>query len=325
MKNIKEHIKQNQFKPVYLLYGTEGYLKKLYKDKLIMAMIGGTDDEMNYSYFEGKGIDISSVIGIAQTLPFFKEKRVIFIQNSGFFKSSNDFADYIKDLPDTTHIIFVEQEVDKRNRLYKTVKEIGTISEMNGMDEQNMKLWAASILKRDGKRVTSDTLTYLFNKIGVDMENVLTELEKLSCYAMERDLITVDDIDEVCTTHITSKIFAMIDAIGMKQSQKALDLYADLLALKESPMTILYLITRQFNILLSVKELSSMNYDKNTIASKASIPPFAVQKSIGQAKNFTRAMLKEALEFSVDLEESVKTGRLTDKLAVELLIVKYSR
>lgn len=323
MKNIKEHIKTHQFKPVYLLYGSEAYLKKLYRDKLVTAILGEMD-EMNYNYYDGKGIDVANIIGIAETLPFFREKRVIVIENSGFFKVSSELADYIKEMPDSTHIIFVEDEVDKRNRLFKAVKDIGTVSEMNGMDEQNMKLWAASILQKDQKKVTSETLSYLFNKIGMDMENVQTELEKLVCYAYDRDIITVDDIEEVCTTQITSKIFAMIDAIGMKQSKKAFDLYADLLALREKPMTILYLITRQFNILLQVKELSAMNYDKNTIASKAGIPPFAVQKSVAQAKNFSKATLKEALEFSAEVEEQVKTGRLSEKLGVELLIVRYS-
>lgn len=324
MKNIKEHIKLHQFKPVYLIYGIEGYLKKLYRDKLVAAILNKSEDTMNYNHFDGKGIDVSEIIGIAETLPFFAEKRVIVIENSGLFKSSNDLADYLKTMPDTTHIIFVEEEVDKRNRLYKAVKDIGNISEMNGMDEQNMKLWVASILKRDKKQITSDTVSYLFNKVGMDMQNVETELEKLVCYAYDRDVITVNDIEEVCTTQIQSKIFAMIDAIGMKQSKKAFELYGDLLALREKPMTILYLVTRQFNILLQVKELSSMNFDKNTIASKAGIPPFAVQKSVNQAKNFSKKTLMEALEFSVQIEEQVKTGRMSDKLGVELLIVKYS-
>jgi len=324
MKIIKEHIKNHQFKPVYLIYGMESYLKKLYRDKLVEAVLNGAD-QMNYSHYDGKGIDVLDVIGVAETLPFFAEKRAIVIENSGLFKSQNELADYLKRMPDTTHIIFVEEEVDKRNRLYKAVKDIGYISEMNGMDEQNMKLWAASILQKDHKKITGDTLAYLFNKIGMDMQNVQTELEKLICYAYDREVITIEDVEEVCTTQIQSKIFAMIDAIGMKQSRKAFDLYADLLALREKPMTILYLITRQFNILLQVKELSAMNFDKNTIASKAGIPPFAVQKSVAQSKNFTQKTLKEALEFSAQVEEEVKTGRLAEKLGVELLIVKYSQ
>jgi len=323
MKNIKEHIKLNSFKPVYLLYGTESYLKKLYKDKLKVAILNGSD-EMNYSYFEGKGIEIPKLIEIANTLPFFSDKRLIIIENSGLFKSSNDLADYIKQIPDTTHIIFVENEVDKRNRLFKAVKDVGNISEMNSMDEANLKLWVASLLNKDKKKVTADTILYLLSKTGTDMENIQNEVEKLICYAWDRDVITREDIDEVSTTQITNKIFLMIDAIGNKNQDKALELYYDLLALREKPMSILYLITRQFNILLQVKELASLGYNNTVISQKTGLMPFTISKYISQGKNFSTVILQEALDSCTEIEEMIKTGRLIDKIGVELLIVKYS-
>ena len=122
MKTIKEHIKTNQYKPAYLLYGAEDYLKKSYQAKLKDGILG-SGDEMNYSYFEGKGIEVERIVESAQTLPFFADHRLIMIKNSGLFKSQNDLADFIKEFPDTTVLVFVEQEVDKRNRLFKVVKE----------------------------------------------------------------------------------------------------------------------------------------------------------------------------------------------------------
>ena len=115
MNTIKEHLKQQAFKPVYLLYGSEDYLKRLYRDKLKTGILNDGSD-MNYSYFEGKGIDTVKIMDIADTLPFLAERRLIIIENSGFFKSQNSLANEIGTLPDTTHIIFVEQEVDKRER-----------------------------------------------------------------------------------------------------------------------------------------------------------------------------------------------------------------
>lgn len=323
MKNIKEHIKLNQFKPVYLLYGTESYLKKLYKDKLKAAILGD-GDEMNFSYFEGKGIDVSKVISAANTLPFFSDKRLIIIENSGLFKSQSDLADYIKSIPDTTHIIFTESEIDKRNRLFKAVKDVGTVSEMNGMDEANLKLWVASLLDKDKKKITGDTILYLLNKTGTDMENIQNEVEKLSCYAMDREVITAEDIDAVCTTLISGKIFLMIDAIGNRKQNQALELYYDLLALKEKPMSILFLIARQFNILIQVKNLANLGYNNTIISQKAGLMPFTINKYISQGKNFTIRTLKEALLSCAEIEEHIKTGRLMDKIGVELLIVKYS-
>lgn len=323
MKNIKEHIKLNQYKPVYLLYGTEDYLKKLYRDKLKTAILGD-GDQMNYTYFEGKGIDTAEVKAVANTMPFFSDRRLILIENSGFFKNQSDLADYMESIPETTHIVFVESEVDKRNRLYKAVKNVGNISEMNAMDEKNLKLWVATLLDKDNKKIAEDTILYLLNKIGSDMENIQNEVEKLICYAYDREIITKEDIDEVCTAQITGKIFLMVDAIGNRQQQKALDLYYDLLALKEKPMSILFLITRQFNILVQVKNLLSLGYNNTVISQKTGLMPFTISKYVSQSKNFTTDVLISALKGSADIEEMIKTGRLIDKIGVELLIVKYS-
>lgn len=323
MQVIKEHIKSNSYKPVYLLYGEEAYLKNLYKKKLKDGIMGDSD-EMNYTHFEGKGIDIAKVIEIADTMPFFADKRLILIENSGLFKAQSDLPDYIKGIPDTAYIVFVESEVDKRNRLYKVVKEIGTISEMNGMDEKNLKLWITSILNKDNKKITGNTLMYFLSKTGTDMENINNELEKLICYALDREIVTEEDIDAVCVTQITSKIFLMIDAIAGKKQSRALELYYDLLSLREKPMSILFLITRHFNLLFQIKDLERLGYQSSIMSQKTGLPPFAVSKYITQAKNFKAEVLKEALETCADMEEQVKTGRLIDVMGVELLIVKYS-
>lgn len=323
MKIIKDHIKNNTYKPVYLLYGSEAYLKKLYRDKLKAGILDGGDD-MNYSHFEGKGIDVNEVIRMAETLPFFADKRLIVIEESGWFKAQSDMADYLKTMPESCVIVFVESEVDKRNRLYKAVKDIGYASEMNGMDEANLKVFAASVLKAGGKKVTADTVEYFLSKAGTDMNGIQNELEKLICYAYEREVITKEDIDAVCTEQITGKIFQMTDAVAQKNQKRALTLYHDLIALREKPMTILYLLIRQFNLLLQAKDLGARLLPNAELAKKLGVPPFAVSKYLSQAGNFSDQMLKEAVEFGTDVEEKVKTGRLTDQIGVEMLLIKYS-
>jgi DNA polymerase III subunit delta len=149
-------------------------------------------------------------------------------------------------------------------------------------------------------------------------------VEKLCCYAIDRDIITIEDVEAVCVSQISGKIFLMIDAIGNRKQNQALELYYDLLALKEKPMSILFLITRQFNILIQVKDLVKLGYNNTVISQKTGLMPFTINKYISQGKNFTMAALREALQSSAEIEEYIKTGRLIDKIGVELLIVKYS-
>jgi len=326
MKTIDEDIKSGQFKTAYLLYGDEAYLKKQYKDKLIKALMA-EGDNMNFSAYEGKGIDPEEIIGLAETLPFFAERRVILMENSGFLKNScEDLANYMSESPSSsTCFIFVEEEVDKRNRLYKTIGKIGRAIEFGTQKEDLLVRWIVGRLKKENKNITRDVLQYFMEKTGTDMGNIDRELEKLICYTMGRDIITAEDVEAITTEQVTNKIFDMVNAIADHEQKKALDLYYDLLTLKEPPMRIMYLITRQFQILLNLKDMSSRGFDQGTIASKVGIPPFAVRRNQAQAKGFALEQLKTAIRDGVDLEEAVKTGRLNDQMAVELFIVKYSK
>ncbi|MCC8101932.1 MAG: DNA polymerase III subunit delta, partial [Clostridiales bacterium] len=78
MKTINEDIKTGQFRPAYLLYGEEAYLKVQYKNKLRAAILP-EDDTMNLSVYTGKGIDVKQVIYQEETIHFFAENRLIMI------------------------------------------------------------------------------------------------------------------------------------------------------------------------------------------------------------------------------------------------------
>ena len=324
MKVINEHIQSNDFKQVYLIYGEEAYLRKQYRDKLRAAVAG--DDTMNYAYFEGTKTDIKEVLDIGNTLPFFAERRLIIIENSGFFKSSNEtLADYIRNIPDYLIMVFVEEEIDKRNKVYKAVNDIGYVSEMKPQTPAVLGKWIAGMLKAEGKCIDKPAVELLLTKTGASMEMIRTELDKLVSYCMEQEQITAQDIEDVCTTQTVSRIFDMITAIATKKQQQALALYYDLLTLKEPPMRILYLMTRQFNGILQVKEEMAGGHGNAEIARNMGVAPFIVGKYMTQAKYFETVQIREALEDFADVEERVKMGRLQDKTGVELMIVKYSR
>lgn len=104
-----------------------------------------------------------------------------------------------------------------------------------------------------------------------------------------------------------------------------MELYNDLLALKEPPMRILFLIARQFNQLMQVKELKSHGYDSGQIAKKLGIAPFIIKNALRQSSYFSLDALTESVKECVELEEAVKTGRINDQLSVELLLIKLSQ
>ena len=157
------------------------------------------------------------------------------------------------------------------------------------------------------------------------MQNIEKELEKLHCYTMEKSVIEPEDVEAITTEQISNKVFEMVDAIASHKQKHAMELYYDLLALKEAPMRILFLITRQFQILMTVKVMGNQGFGNKDIAAKAGCPEWAVRKYQGQAKAFSLEQIKQAIEDGVTYEEAVKTGKMNDQMAVELFIVQYSK
>lgn len=321
MKQINEDIKKGSFRQMYLLYGEERYLRRQYRERLQKALCGD-GDTMNTHFYEGKDIPVGEIIDLAETLPFLAERRVIFITDSGLFKSGGEkMAEYLAAPNETTCFVFTESEIDKRSKLYKTVSSKGYAAEFAVQDENTLKRWVGGILAKEGKKITEGTVQLFLSKTGTDMDNIQSELEKLCCYCIDRDVVTDADVEAVCTTRISSHIFDMINAIADRQQKKALELYYDLLALKEPPMRILFLIARQCNMLLQAKELKARGYDNRTIGSKIGVPPFIAGKYLNQASRFKTPVLRNAVAQCVEAEEAVKSGRMNDRMSVELLIL----
>ncbi len=321
MRRLKEDINNKTFHKFYLLYGEEDYLKKMYKNSLKKSVLSDSDD-MNYSYFEGKNIDILQIKEIADTLPFFSDYRVIVIEDSGLFKSASNLPDYLSSMLTSTVVIFSEKEIDKRNKLYKLVNKEGIAVEMKQLDVSDTKHFITSMLEKNNKQMRGSTIDYFLQQIDTSLSNIINEIDKLTAYTYGCSEITTDDIDAVCCVQVTGRIFQMIDYAAMGKKAKALKLYYDLLELRESPMSILYLITRQFNILLRIKISENEKLSKSEIVSKLQIPSFTVDKYINQAKRFESQQLRDMLDECIETEYQFKRGMIDGQIGVELILVQ---
>lgn len=324
MQVLRQDIKNKEFKRVYLLFGEETFLVNSYKKQMKDAIIG--DDTMNFTSFEGKDITQQEIINTADTMPFFADRRLVMVEDSGFFKRESDvLAGYIKEIPETAVIVFVESQVDKRNRLYKRVKDLGHAAEFKRQTEGELKKWIVRYLGNCGKKISAHALQLFMDMTGDDMENIVREMEKLISYVGERTEIYPEDVDTICTRQIVSRIFDMISSVAARNQNEALKLYYDLLANREPAMRILRLLSNQFSQLLQAKDLKQQGLGRNEIAEKMEKTPYIAGKISDQASRFKRSELERNLALCVSAEEDVKSGRISDTLAVELAIVECSR
>ena len=326
MKNLINDIKTGEFRHVYLLCGSEDYLKRLYRGRLIDALMPDRNS-MNFNTYSGEETEEGSVIDQAETMPFFADRRVICLDRTGFFKKSMVLLPgYVKHMPDYLYMIFTESEVDKRNGLYKAVKAAGRVALFGEQPESVLTAFVLKMLGAANLRIRKDDMDYLLLRTGSDMTHISIEVDKLINYCEGKGIRDIgrEEISAVVSERTENRIFDMVAAVTGGRRKEAMDLYADLLALKEPPMRILFLIGRQFNQLLIIREMNSQGAGVSEIAQKAGMPPFAVRRNLPLVRRYTEKQLRDAVRLCVDAETAVKTGVMGDRLSVELVLAQLS-
>lgn len=328
MQSINDDIKNRNFKRVYLFFGDENYLKKKYVDDIKKAVIPVGSEIMNLDVFQEKKIEWLKISAACETVPFMNDFRLIIVKDSELFvqgnkENSEKLAEYVKNIPDSSVLIFLEDKVDKRGKLYKSVSTNGTSVECKVPSEKEMMTWVGKIAEEKGLKIKGSVISYFIRNINTGMEAVFAEIEKLSAY-IGKGVVSEKDIDDICIKSLEVRIFNMVDAIGNKKTQTALDIYNNMILMKESPLMILAMIARQFRLILQSKYLSEKGVYKADIARKINQREFVVAQCLAQSKNFKKKVLLQALEDCLECDINIKTGKINDKLGVEMIIMKYS-
>lgn len=325
MRSIDSEIEQQAFKRIYLLFGKEHYLLKENRERLLKAL-GVTDrKDINFTLLSEKDFNVPTLISDSDTLPFFADRRVILVEESGYFKGNKKEKDrlvkYIPDIPETTVIVFVESEVDKRDKLYKAVAKNGTAEEFVIGDQNEMFRWIGGRLSVDGIQMRRDAWNEFYLRCGSSMDLMDAEYQKLSAYCWEKKQIEKSDVEAICANASETKIFALSDAISERNAARVFEVYHDMLRQNEKAPGILALIQRQ---LMQLYDLKLMDRDGVSFADKKKnlgiSYDFIIRKLETYQKRFKEDELRRLLRKAADYEEDFKSGRIEDSIAVELLL-----
>ena len=331
MEKIREDIKQRNLKHVYLLHGEEQQVVKIYRNMLLNALLGKDSleelkQDINFSLFIGTPIDVSDVIGIASSFPFLGDKRVILLENTKVFsKENSNLAEFIKNIPETTYMIFTELNVTEKKGLFKAIEEVGHVAKIDKQKPADVEKWVIRTLSDANKRISRAALESLLTRTDCDMMRLSNEMDKLIAYKGEETDIKLDDVDALVAQNPQDQVFKMIDAMAAKNMDLAMKYYMDLLELKVPPSKIISLIERHMRILIQVKDMREKGFAASAIAERIKeVKSFTANKFVSQASKFSTVDIMDCLKDCVDLTLQSRTGALTDRMAAELIITKYS-
>jgi len=166
----------------------------------------------------------------------------------------------------------------------------------------------------------ANTLITLTNN---DLWQISNELNKIINFvqAEKRDEIIENDIRQFVRGSIDENIFNLTDAISNKNKSLFFSLLEEQLEAGISMQQILTMLTRQFKIILKIKELLMQNQQKN-IASELKLHPFVVKKTTPQTRNFSLDYLKNILNGLTEIDYKIKTGQADGLTSLNILFVK---
>lgn len=317
IKYMKKHLQDEELKHVYLFYGPENYLKDLYTERIKKRL---NADSMNTFIFSS-GADVNEIDSICSSVSMFGDLKLIIINGSGLFKSSADISFVDKAEAGDTYIVFKEDEVDKRSKLYKKLCESSIVFNAKKQPLSEIKKVLSHTVKASGRTVSEYVLQYMIEGIGDDISKLLLETEKLILYVSAGEEIKKEHIDALCILHSSPKVFDLNDAVACGNTDKAYIILKGLLEDKEPPVKIMAIISKMWSQLYNAKLLSSEGIKISEIASLLGIKEFAAGKLVKQASDMTAEYIKKKIDLCEELDFAVKSGQIKDITAVQLLTV----
>ena len=322
MKQLDADIKNKKYHNVYALFGKQSYLRKRYCDTLVKLFVSESDT-MNLSRFYGKKIDLNEVIGLAGTMPFMSDKRVIVLEDTDLLsRSCEELADFIPQIPEETVMIFSDEKIDMRLKHVKEIKSSGCIAEFKDPSDDELQNMILGKLSREHRPITKAALNLFMSRCSDDLWQISNDLEKLISFTFGKDGIREEDVDAVCGPTAEDKIFVMIDAILAGQTKKAMRSYGDLVILRTESSRVLALIREQLRLLLHIKEMTPQKLKTKEIADILGMREGRVKMALPAARKSSKIFLTTGMKMCADTEERIKTGLIAEQVGVETLIVE---
>jgi len=341
-KELMNSIKKNEIKNIYLFYGDEAYLVNNALEKLKKTLVDPSFEQLNFTILEGKEINAEKIVDACETLPFMAEKKLVYVKGSDIFQGkSKTFSeeqekyiiDYIKQIPDSTTVVFYgATSVDTRRKIVKEIKKHGELVEFSKLSEDEFNKWLKKLFKSYNKSIETkeiailkNHLDYLGRNASQNLLDVENQIKKVIAFMGEKIELEDIHIEKILSSSFQNDIFKLLDSIEKRNSADSIKRLNYILEDGEPILKILTTLGNQIKNILSAKLLLEEGYSSKMIASKLSIHPFVASKCASQGKQFTIVKLKKLLNRFLEADIMIKTGKMDEKIIIEMLVMEMCR
>lgn len=333
IENLEKELKTGKLENLYLLYGEETFLLETTLKKMKL-LFGELIKGINYILIDDT--NIGELISDIETPAFGYEKKLIIARNTGIFrregkgrtggvskelkdKINNYLNENVELIKKYVVLIFIENEAEKNN-IFNTIEKIGTVCNFEEQKPFQIIKRLKGICNSYKVNVEENTLQYLIESCGTNMQDLINEIRKLIEFAGENGTIEKHDIDKLCIKKIESVIFDLTDNLGQKKVKEAMEVLYNLIASKEPLQKILITLYNHFKKLYFTK--LAIEYNKD-ISQSLNLKPnqmFLINKYKMQVKGFKTVELRNIIQNLEDLDYKYKIGLIDLNIGLEAII-----
>ncbi|MDR5695006.1 MAG: DNA polymerase III subunit delta [Armatimonadota bacterium] len=312
-----------QGRTIYLLLGEEDLLLEEKLVEILQRLVPPGERSWNLDVLYADETPVEEIINRMDTLPFLGGERVVLVKRLEALSAREQerLASYLEEREPPSALVMVASTLDKRRRLYQVAKRAGEVMEFPRLPARALLFHVKKQVEGEGKRISDAVAMTLIALVGNSLRDLVSEVAKLVAYVGDRKVITVQDIQEVCTRGHEVTIFQLVDAIGDRQLGPALGLLREVLQGGEPPLLILFMIARQFRLILQAKALLERGLPSSRLHAELGVPPFLAQRLAEQSRKFSLREVQGALSRLLQADVAIKSGTQPPDLALELAVV----
>ncbi|MGB7293509.1 MAG: DNA polymerase III subunit delta [Thermodesulfobacteriota bacterium] len=319
---LYSNLDNNVVRPVYFFTGEQTFLTEQVIDRLKKHILIN-NPELNYSLFHGDTASAADIISLAETYPMFGNKRLIILKNAEKL-STNElkaFEKYFQSPSPFTCLVFQFNNTKGiENRNNENIFLVDTT-----VDKNNMHSSIREIAADCGHDITNEAILRLRSLLGENLQDIKTEIEKLSLYTAGKKKIDANDVGRITEKIKFGDIFQLLNSIAKKDMTNALRALLDLELKNEDPLSILNMLSWRFRLIWRVKELIEKRFAKEQILKEVKISPGALYYTREQAKNLTFAELRKIMTSLYRVDKKLKTSYLPGHQILTKLVLEMCR
>ena len=330
---LKKDLKSGDLMSLYFMYGNESYLREHYLNECKKALIGDSPFA-DFNLFEfDKDVHLDQLRDAVESYPAMAERKLVIVRDFDPFKAAGEagefFIELFSNLPDYLCLIFyfdtIEFKPDKRTKVYSAAKKSAQFIECTHLDEKQLIDWIKRRFRALDKYIEAETCQYMIFLCGNSMTNLITEIEKAASFATV-DTVTEYHINSVCSPVMDAVIFDLTDAITENRYDKAINLISELLAQKNTEVSIFATVFKHIQRLYLAKlNQISRGGEKDLFSLIGSNSTFFAKKLVTSAQKMSIEWLRKAVLLCAQTDSELRDSNISDRQkAIELTLLEMS-